>query len=67
MNRKIKAMLVEKGITQTSIAKKIKVNRVTVSVVIGGFGKSKRVREAIANALGLSVEELWDEAEERVA
>lgn len=59
MNRHIKAMLVEKGITQAQIANKLKLKRSTISVVLGGHGKSKRVQRAIARALGKRVVDLW--------
>lgn len=59
MNRHIKALLVEKGITQVSIAQKIGVSRVTISVVLGGHGKSRRIQVAIARALRMRLTDLW--------
>lgn len=61
MNRKVKALMVLNGIKGVDIAKKLKVSPVTVYIVISGKGKSRRIQKAIAEALGMSFEELWPE------
>lgn len=48
----IKAALVLKQIKQSDIAKRLGVTRQTVNAVIAGRNKSKRVRRAIAKAIG---------------
>jgi lambda repressor-like predicted transcriptional regulator len=59
MNRKIRAMMVEKGITNVSIAKQLNVKPSTIAVVANGHGKSERIQKALADALGVTIEELW--------
>lgn len=59
MNRKIKALMVLKGITQTDIAKHLGVSRCTVTCVVNGHGRSRRIQQAIADALGEKYEVLW--------
>ncbi len=58
-NKKIKSLLVANGIKQTDIAKRIGVKRCTVSLVLNNHSESKRVKQAIADALGKNVELLW--------
>lgn len=48
-----------KGIKGVDIARQLGVSRVTVSVVITGKGKSRRIQKAIADALGVKYESLW--------
>ena len=57
--RKIKSLLIENGITQTSIAEEEGVSASYVHQVIHRIKTGQRVREAIANALGKTVDELW--------
>tara|TARA_B100000315_G_C14349510_1_gene483339 strand:+ start:254 stop:472 length:219 start_codon:yes stop_codon:yes gene_type:complete len=57
--RKIKSLLIENGITQVSIAEEEDVSASYVHQVIHRIKKGQRVREAIADALGKSVDELW--------
>ncbi|MFQ5779148.1 MAG: transcriptional regulator [Nitrospiria bacterium] len=57
MDRRI-AML-RRGITQARIARELGVSGATVSLVVGGRMKSRRVEEAIADALGISRAVLW--------
>lgn len=59
MNRKIKSLMVLKGITQTNIAAQLGVSRSTVACVVNGHGKSRRIQQAIADALGEKYERLW--------
>lgn len=59
---KIKAMLVERGIKITDIAKKAGVSRITVSVVITGKGKSRHIQQTIADVLGKPYKKLWGKA-----
>lgn len=61
MSRKIKALLVLHGITQTEIAARAGLSRCTVTYVVNGHGKSRRVQKAIADALGEDYEKLWGE------
>ena len=59
--REIKAMLVRKGITQWAIARSLNppVSRSAVCHVIAGKLKTFRIRQAIADALGLRYELVW--------
>ncbi len=59
-SRKIKGLLMMKGITATSIAKSMNVSLTFVSLVINEKKKSKRIQEFIAQLLGLTYSELWE-------
>lgn len=55
----IKAALQKRGTNQAKIAETMKVSRSTVSYVIQGRGKSRRVADAISQATGIPVDRLW--------
>lgn len=57
INLKIK--LLRAGITQAGIARNIGVTRAFVNQVINGQRNNKRVRMAIAKAVGKRVKDLW--------
>ena len=59
--RKVKSLMVLHGIKQLAIAKKCGVTQAAVAWVVMGRNKSKRIRAAIAEAVGKRVEELWPE------
>jgi transcriptional regulator with XRE-family HTH domain len=52
--RKRKARLVEAGIKQRDIARKLNVSEVAVSNVISGKIRSRRIEEAVAEEVGVS-------------
>lgn len=60
MNRKIKSMLIAKGIKQADIARKLGVSRGTVSGAIGGHHESNAVKQAVAQLLGIPYQKLAD-------
>lgn len=60
MNRKIKSIMAYQGITVAEIARKAGVSRTWVSLVLHRKKPSRRIREAIADALGEKYESLWD-------
>ena len=51
--------MILKDITVTEIAHKAGVSRTWVSLVIHKNKSSKRIRQAIADALGVTYEKLW--------
>jgi len=51
--------MLKKGITGVEIARRIGVTRSAIYMTISGEIKSLRLRRAIANALGMTVRELW--------
>jgi len=55
----IKAMLLLRGISQTEIAEVAGVERSRVSEVINGRRTTRRIREAVAKALGKEVAAIW--------
>lgn len=60
----IKALLVLHNVNMTELAKKIGVSQPLMSAVVTGKRrgvkkKGRLVREAVAQALGVTVEELW--------
>ncbi len=57
----IKIELLKAGINQNQIAKKLGVVPTLVSQVVHGVRPVKRVRQAIADAVGKPIEELWPE------
>lgn len=57
--RKIRALMVLKGIKVIDIAKMANVSPTTVSVVLTGKGTSRNIKQTIANALGRPYEKLW--------
>lgn len=67
MNNKVKAQMVLKGVTQREICRTLHVTPATVSLIVSGKKKSRRVRKAIAKALGARYEELWHEPEHKKA
>jgi DNA-binding LacI/PurR family transcriptional regulator len=58
MNRKIKAMLMERGIKISDVANRAGLAVPTVSGAINGHWASKTVREAVARELNLSMDKL---------
>ena len=62
----VKALLINDGIKLTDIAQRLKVSLPTVSKVISGKATSKRIQEAIAEALGAKKEDLWPNSRERL-
>lgn len=54
-----KAALVERGITITSIAEELGVTVSHVAQVVRGEKESPRVEQAVANAIGKPVEEVF--------
>lgn len=55
----IRAALLLSDMRPADIARKLKVTRSSVSNVITGYGKSRRIQEAIAEIIGKKVEEVW--------
>ncbi|WP_287962504.1 helix-turn-helix domain-containing protein [Alcanivorax sp.] len=55
----IKAALLLRGVSQTEIAEAARVERSRVSEVINGRRTTRRIREAVAKALGRDVEAIW--------
>ncbi len=55
----INAALIKCGTNQTQIAERLGVTQSTVSYVIWGRVRSRRVAHAIAKATGLPVDQLW--------
>ncbi len=68
-NRKrIQIEMIKKDITAASIGRTINVTRTAVLRAIKGELKSKKLRKAIADALGTQVNELWpDESKKKAA
>lgn len=60
--RKIKALLVELGITQRSIATELGVSLAAVSMTISGKTQSKRIEAKVAERLNLPVAKLFKRA-----
>lgn len=66
-NLEIKSLLVLKGTSITEIARTAGVSREWVSLVVNGHKNSKRIRKAIAAAVGKSVEDLWPNGSNKAA
>ena len=59
----IRAAMLAKNISVTSIAKKLGIAVPNISQVIHGDKKTPRIRKAIADAVGIPISELWPESE----
>lgn len=60
--RKIRALLVEKGITLTAIAKDLNVSVAAVSMAISRTSGSAKIRAEVAKRLNKKTMELWKRA-----
>ena len=60
MTKDIKKLLIDKDMTVSDLARRIKKSRVWTSYVINGHMKSPETRKAIAHALGVEVHDLWN-------
>lgn len=63
----IKSLLIKRGKKQVAIAIELKVSPAAVSRVIKGITKSRRIKQAIAEALNEKVEDLWTDSSESEA
>ena len=59
-NKEIKILLLRHDVKQADIARKLKVSKTAIHNVIKGISESKRIKKAIADALGVSVTDLWN-------
>jgi len=59
--KKIQIEMIKKDVTAAAIGRTINVTRVAIIRAIKGELKSKKLRKAIADALGAPVNELWPE------
>jgi transcriptional regulator with XRE-family HTH domain len=59
---KIKALLMEKEIRHKDIAEALGVSNALISGVLGGYFESRRVKQAIADALQMKYEKVWGKA-----
>jgi len=57
--KEIKKRFIDLDLTQTQIARREKVSLSAVSQVVRGVMVSRRLRRAVAEALGVPVEEIW--------
>lgn len=62
MSRKVKALLVEKGIKQKDIAAALGVTAGCVSGTISGRFQSLRIRKAVAKVLKMPYAKVWGRA-----
>ncbi len=60
MTKTVKKLLIDKDMTVADLARCIGKSRVWTSYVVNGHIDSPAVRKAIANTLGASVADLWD-------
>jgi len=47
------------GTSQAEIARKLKITRTAVCMIVKGRGESKRVKKAIAKAIKMKISEIW--------
>lgn len=55
----IRVEMLRHNVNQAAIAREVKVSRTTVGKVIDNLTVSDKVRRAIAEAIGMSVERIW--------
>lgn len=63
----IRARLLEQDIKVMDVARRFRVSPTTVSVIINGWGKSKRIQEWIAEQLGMAYAAVWGRNNHRKA
>lgn len=57
--KRIRILLMENDVRQARIADHLGVSRTAVSNVIKGIVESRRIKSAIASAVGKKIEDLW--------
>lgn len=57
--KRIKKILIDKGLTIRSLAKKTGYSSSHISVVVHGHFKAPKARQAISKALGVDHDKLW--------
>ena len=57
--RTIRREMFSRGITMRSVSRRVGVGRPTVTLVAQGKRVSRRVRRALARAIGMQYQELW--------
>lgn len=57
----IKILMIRAGITQADIGRKLGLSRAFINQVVLGHRPTKQVKQAIAEAVGKPVEDLWPE------
>ncbi len=57
--KEIKILLLEHDVKQVQIAKKLGTSRAAISLVIKGVAESRRIKTAIAQAVGMKMKDLW--------
>jgi len=60
----IKGLMKKLGVSQEDIARKLGITRVYVNRVINGERSTKRVRQAISDAVGKPYEEVWGDEDQ---
>jgi lambda repressor-like predicted transcriptional regulator len=55
----IQASLRKAGVSQKSIAEKLEVSESTITKVIHGSSKSRRIAEEISETIGKDIEDIW--------
>lgn len=58
-SNKIKSMMIERGIKQTEIAKRLKISRSAVCSVLSGASTSRRVKECVIALVGEECRKYW--------
>ena len=59
LKKKIRMILLEKEISAAEIARQAGVSRSAITYTMMGKIKSKKLRTAIARAIGVEIEDLW--------
>ncbi|PKN16534.1 MAG: hypothetical protein CVU66_00590 [Deltaproteobacteria bacterium HGW-Deltaproteobacteria-23] len=60
--KKIKKLMIDKGVSGAAIARKSGVERSAISHVIAGRSKSPLLRQSIAAALNVPIDKLWPDS-----
>ncbi len=59
-DKEIKILMLKRDVKQVDIARKLRVSNTAIHNVIKGISESKRIKTAIAQALGMKVSSLWE-------
>ncbi len=66
MNKDLKKLLIDRGLRQADLAKRLGVSRQAISFVINGVNESCKLRLRIAHVLELTYEDVWGRMSDEV-
>ena len=65
--KQIKILLLQNDVKQADIARKLKVSKQAIHNVIKGIAESRRIKIEIARAVGMRIEDIWPNGNDKAA